>query len=1296
MGHFSLRTKVLVLILFVTSGVLSIVGYGNYSAAKQTIMEALIEKAGSKVQNTANNLGSWIDTRRAEVEVMSRTDQVRLGSDIVRQTYFANETRRTASPFQTLGFADHEGRMRLGSGAVVNIFDEPSFPAAINGKVVITDPFLRQVNGVNIIVMQVPVYGADNTIVGIIDASLLAERVYREHLDIQVGKTDYLFMYNDKAEIVEAPAGNGFIRPSDSILSPNLPFQPASLDMLTNDHGSFTLSGNSGNSILFYAMVKGTSWHIALNVPLQEIEAPLSAIKWRSILSIAIAEAILTILFFLFSDQTIRRIKRILSVTEAAAAGRFDVNNVRDEGGDEISQLSKSVNQMQVHLSDMFGQMDAMINQNQFAFIVLDNQYRVTYFSKAAEKMLGYTAEEVINKATGLTFIDPADIKLEAERLSGRYGRPIPPDITVLDLLRSERFSYEREWHYIRKDGTRFPVAHSANGMRDRAGRFIGVASIARDVSSQKQAEKARNQQLKVMGSAKDLIATFDEQGQLLYINAAGRALLGIEGSARDKKELPMKTISELLDGIEHVQAAGYQENEVLLRTLQGELIPVSKILVIHRDEETGETFYSCIARDISETKRSQFELEQAKREAESANTAKSHFLAQISHEIRTPLAGIIGLTGLLQKTELSPLQLDYLHKTRDSSEALLAIINDILDFSKVEAGKIELNAMPFDPYSMIHKLTEMLSVFVGGKEHFQFVVDTPSDLPALLIGDWLRIEQILLNLCINAIKFTDQGHVRLQLQLLPSDAAAEGRFARIAFIVEDTGIGMTENQLSKLFKPFMQADAATNRKYGGTGLGLVIVKSLVELMGGTIQVKSEIGRGSEFAFTLELPIAEPPREGRFTVSLEGDCAVWVVEDHPYMSRRLCTSIEESGLMPIPLQSWKTAHERLIRSGIGVRPFALLLDFEMPDMYGEETWQDMHAAAKEAGVKTIALTTAFGREELLKLPQENRPDTILVKPATRISLYQSLLTLFDRTEREAAAHAEAAAAAEQTIRPTGTILLAEDNGINQVVAVEQLREWGFTVDVAESGVEVLRMLTTRRYDLILMDIHMPEMDGDEAARIIRLESKYDRLPIIALTANIMQEDHDRYMQLGMNDVLTKPVAPELLQQAIYKWLRYGRELRGETPKSKPKEREAPSSVYVPVQVVDEEWLARGIPGLNLEEALQRVSGKRDILTHMLKLFVRDYRSFDDRLKEALAAGDYPGARRMAHTLKGVAGNLSASELSKSAQILERILKEPEHEQPDGALYAAAAEVNEILQKLLFRLMTDIPGFDTDS
>ncbi|MFC5651357.1 response regulator [Paenibacillus solisilvae] len=1288
MRNISLRTKVLVLVVLITSIALSFVGYGNYLSAKHTVTEALIDKAYNRVQSSADNLSAWIRAKRSEVEVMSRTDIVRSGTDSGRLLYFSRETDRATSDFFSIGYAKPSGSALLSNGKTIDIREEPSLPIVMSGQTVITDPFRSQLTRNHIFVIQVPVYDNMQQIQGAVDAAILTERLYKEHLDIHVGSSEPAFLYTDKGAIAPRSAKEGEIQ---YLTSPTLPYNEISMEMIKEGNGYLAVYEKGSESLVFFAKVEGTSWHIAMKVPFHEIEQPLTLIKWRTTLFIALAEIIMIILFFLYSNHLVKRIKRILYVTEAASEGDFTgtVYSLPQGGNDELAQLAHSVNEMSVHLGDMFGRMEAIINQNQFAYIVLDENYRVTYFSRSAERMLGYKAEEVLHIATGLLFIDPDEIKKEARRLSIRRGYTVQPDTSVFKELQKESFTYEREWTYVRKDGMKFPVSFSSNGIRDSEGRFIGVTGIARDITLQKQAEKARNQQLEVLEAAKDLIATFNEQGELLYLNPAGRELLSTDaGHQNSAVLLPDQTIEELLHGIEDAKELGFQESEARLRTMDGKLIAVSKILVVHKDNQTGEAFYSCIARDISEQKRVQTELELAKLDAEDANMAKSQFLARMSHEIRTPLAGIIGLSGLMQKTELTDVQQDYLDKTRASSEALLLIINDILDFAKAEAGKIKLNHVSFSPYEMIHRLADLLTVFIGGKHEFEFIIKTPVNLPELLVGDSLRMEQILLNLCVNAIKFTDKGYVQLKLHVHEGSSAER---ARIDFVVEDTGIGMTENQQQRLFKPFMQVDDVGSRRFGGTGLGLVIVKSLVEMMGGSIDVSSQINVGSRFSFTLEFAVEAPAKQDRFRINQTGEMVVWVLEDSALLGEMLCTELEDMGLSPMSLSSWKITQERLSRVGIGGRPDVILLDFEMPDMFGEETWQNLHNTAKRTGIQTIALTTAYGREELLKLDESDRPDAILVKPMNRLSIYQGLAALVNRSGGHSSAMAEIAAGSLLDKPITGTILLAEDNKINQLVAVEQLREWGFAVEVAETGTQVLKKLEERRWDLILMDIHMPEMDGDEAARLIRSDSKYDRMPIVALTANIIREDHERYIQLGMNDVLTKPIEPDVMHEVIAKWLRSGSDHRMRTFANT----EAARDAYEPIKT-QEGHLPIDVPGMDAESALERVNGKRDILNHMIKLFIREYATFDKRLREAVKAEDQKLARRLAHTIKGVAGNLSASELASSADQLEGLLKLPKEEQDLSAIHEAVEQLLSILESMMAAFVKEETSFDSIS
>ncbi|MBB3068184.1 two-component system sensor histidine kinase/response regulator [Paenibacillus baekrokdamisoli] len=1293
MRTISLRTKVLLLVVLITSVPLCLVGHGNYTAARQTIIDALIDKSYTKVQDSADHLSAWVAARRSAIEIMSRTDKVRLKSAQERWSYFSKETTRTDSDFTTIGFVDPDGIARLSDGSIIDIHREPSFSTVMSGQTFVSDPFIRR--STHIFIIDVPVFDEYDQVVGAIEAAILTERLYRDFLNFQVESADSSFLYTDNGLIVARPNENN-AQQQRYLTAGELP-DSITAGMLTENKGYSKMKEAAGESFVFHAKVEGTSWHIALKVPVREMERPLIPILWRTILTIIAAELIIILLFFLYSSYLVKRIKQILVVTEAASAGNFNTGTlmIEHKGHDELAKLSHSVNEMSIRLGDTFSRMDAIINQNQFAYIVLDAEYRVIYFSQSAERMLGYSAEEVLHRASGTLFIDPEDLRKEAELLSQRLGYYVPPDDSVFKALRVENFSYEREWNFQRKDGSRIPVFFSSNGIRDAEGRFIGVTGMARDNTMQKQAEKARYQQLEVMGAAKDLIASFNEWGQLLYLNPAGRALLGIPEGSKDHDAgeyagmlLPRQTIDELLEGIEDAKELGYQESEAGLRTMQGELVTVSKILVVHRDDQTGEMFYSCIARDITEQKIAQAELELAKREAEEANMAKSSFLARMSHEIRTPLAGIIGLSGLMQKTELTEVQQDYLNKTRASSEALLLIINDILDFAKAEAGKIRLNEVSFDPIEMIHRLTDLLTVFVGGKQQFEFIIETPSDLPELLIGDSLRIEQVLLNLCINAIKFTEHGHVKLTLKLLENQFSGQ---ARIAFIVEDTGRGISTVQLDKLFKPFVQVDAAANRKFGGTGLGLVIVKSLVEMMGGYIEVSSQEKVGSKFTFTLELAVEAPARLNRFLIARNLEMAVWVLEDSPLLGDCLCTELEDMGLSTIRLHSWKSTKERLTRAGIGGRPDVLLLDFEMADMFGEETWLDLHHQAKQANVQTIALTTTYGREELLKLSTADRPDAILVKPVSRLSLYQALIAIMDRAGDHTSSVRETTSAVQLPRSIKGTILLAEDNKINQLVAMEHLREWGFTVEVVESGLQVLDKLNERNWDLILMDIHMPEMDGDEATRIIRTDSKYDRMPIIALTANIISEDHERYIRLGMNDVLTKPIEPELMLEVISKWLRKGGDHRIKSSKDKEAAREA----YEPIKSHEND-LYLMVPGMDAAAALERVNGKRDILNHMIKLFVREYADFDKRLQHALAGSDYSQAKRLTHTLKGVAGNLSASELALAAEQLEVQLRMPIENYDDDAIRTAANRIQLVLAPMIHTFLTEETSFDSDS
>ncbi|MCA0756433.1 response regulator [Paenibacillus sp. N4] len=1274
MNRMSLRTKGLILIVLISFIPLLIAGIGNYTAVKQGMIQSEIEKTASKQSGRANNLSSWMAIREAEVTVISRTELVRFGTDKERLHYFNRELVRSNSAYHSIGYIDEEGRAVRTDGEPVFLGDEPFFGQAMKGETAITDPYeFDFANGVQSLIV-IPVYGAMAEVKGAVYASILLST-----LKPQISfpeEQSAMCLYNDEGVVIFCPDRPGAA--GTSLFNRGSKLNRIAKQLVSSDDGVIETRIDDKPHAVFHTKVDGTPWRFALQVPAGKLEEKLAPLFWRIFTTIAVSEAIIVVFFFLYFERIIKRLVRILAVTEQAAAGRFEAEHLEVEPHDEIGQLAHSVNGMMEHLQEMFDRLEAIINQNQYAFIVLDDSYRVSYLNKTAEDMLGYTTEELAGKATPLMFMDMEEIKAEAEKLSIRLRRYIPPGIEVFKELRRESFSYEREWTFIHKDGTRIPTLHSSNGLRDRNGRFSGVVGMVLDISDRKHVEKARNRLLDIVESAKDLIASVDSDGKVVYINRAGKEMLGLggvtDGGYSVERHVQPQMFAELVKGARMAKLLGFWESSAQLLKSDGELLNVSMVVVAHRNEKTGELFYSCIARDITEQKMVQEELVRATLEAEEANQAKSRFLALMSHEIRTPLNGIIGLVQLMRKTGLSASQKDYMDKMNTSSETLLRIINDILDFSKIEAGKVDIERLPFQPDEVLHRLTDQLSVFMGGKEQFEFIVDTPEHLPHTVIGDALRLEQVLLNLCMNAIKFTNRGRVKLQLQL---EEETENS-VNILFRVADTGIGMSEEQVDKLFKPFTQADGSTTRKFGGTGLGLVISKTLVELMGGKLEVISEARVGSVFYFTLPFAVTHKYSEQKREVRSDmREQPIWIVEDDAAMQSHWSRMIEDFGLTPVTFQSWKKARERLARIGAGALPELIILDMEMPDMYGAETWLEFHQAAESAGVRTIAMTTSYGRDEMLQLPEEQRPLTLLIKPVMRSAMLRAVESALDRKSWNDG-EPESAAPAAPALGPAASsrILLAEDNKINQLVAIEILKEQGYVIGLAENGSEVLERLEQEQWDLILMDIHMPVMDGSEAVRIIRSQRKYDDIPIIAVTANVVRGDHERYLRLGMNDVVTKPIASDRLHKVISYWLKQGSKLLTRSELGQ----EHASAAGQAAAAAETAGAYPAIAGMDMESALSRVNGKKPILLHMMEQFVLDYETFAEQLRPHLGQPDQTVAKRMVHTLKGAAGYLSAYELLDAVCELERVLKDAP--QNGEQQHWAAGEVEKALVRLL--------------
>ncbi len=842
-----------------------------------------------------------------------------------------------------------------------------------------------------------------------------------------------------------------------------------------------------------------------------------------------------------------------------------------------------------------------------------------------------------------------------------------PDDVARINAWVDQMFQSDQrslEYRIRRPDGTYFWVEDRQQVVRDAKGEPIEIVGSWTDVTTRKEAEDesstARSQLTLLLGAAPSVIYSFAASGDFAptFISDNIHSLLGY-GSDEYLKDADFWRDHVHPDDLTNVEAEqvqlfekGQHFAEYRFRKKEGSYCWLSDEQHLIRDAkgnplEVVGSWSNIDARKAAEKalQATQEELEKATEAALEASEAKSAFLANMSHEIRTPMNAIIGLSHLALKTELMPRQRDYLIKIKHSGQHLLGIINDILDFSKIEAGKLSVESTDFDLDKVLENVGNLISEKASAKG-LELIFDIEATVSPFFKGDPLRLGQILINFCNNAVKFTEQGEVVVKARVLEDSKDSQ----LILFAVRDTGIGLTQEQIGRLFQAFQQADVSTTRKYGGTGLGLAISKRLAELMGGSIEVTSEPGKGSTFSFTARLgKAAMMPRRRLLQSDLRGR-RVLSIDDNPQARSVLAGMLANLSFIVDEAPSGQEGIELVLQAVKRGEPYDIVfIDWQMPGLDGIETGKRIIALPELDTAPHLVMVTAYGREDVLKQAEESGFENVLIKPVTSSILFDTAIVALG-AEVERGEFPQAGPSFDIDQARGARVLLVEDNEINQEVAIGQLEDAELFVDLAENGAEAVRMVRENDYDAVLMDMQMPVMDGIEATRVIRSDPRFNTLPIIAMTANALVSDREMCLEAGMNDHIAKPIDPDQLFGVLLRWIKRpdgdGAAITERAAAAKPSGTAAGADGAGPLE----------IDGIDVKSALKRTGGNRKRYETLLRRFAQQQAGAVEAIRRALSMGDAATAERTAHSLKGAAGTLGAMALSEAAAKAESAVK----------------------------------------
>jgi len=903
--------------------------------------------------------------------------------------------------------------------------------------------------------------------------------------------------------------------------------------------------------------------------------------------------------------------------------------------------------------------------------------FEPTFVSESVTRLFGCTAREYLeNPYLWRDRVHPEDVP----RINAWVDRMFESDNRAL------------EYRIRRTDGTYFWVNDEQHVVRNAKGEPVEIVGSWTDVTERKEAEDARENargRLDLLLSAAPVVVySFAATGDFAptFVSASIQPMLGYQPDEylrdadfwrshvhpNDLPEVEAKQI-ELFHNGEHLAEYRFRKKDCSYCWVSDEQHLISD--KAGRPIEVVGSWSDIDSRKAAEqaAEVAKVELEKATASALEASEAKSIFLANMSHEIRTPMNAVIGLSHLALKTDLTPRQRDYVLKIKSSGQHLLGIINDILDFSKIEAGKLSIENIDFDLDKVLENVGNLMSEKASAKG-LELIFEVEPAVSTHFRGDPLRLGQILINFCNNAVKFTETGEVAVEVRALEDNADCQ----LVEFSVSDTGIGMTETQIERLFQAFEQADASTTRKYGGTGLGLAISKQLTELMGGHVSVKSEPGKGSTFRFTARLGKGTATQRPRLLQSDLRGRRVLIIDDNPHARAVLAGMLTNMTLVADEAASGEEAIGMVRQaSSAGERYEIAFIDWQMPGLNGIETGKRILALPDLPSPPHLVMVTAYGREEVLKQAEESGFENVLIKPVTSSILFDTAVVALgadgERTET-----VQAGPSFDIDRMRGARILLVEDNEINQEVAIGQLEDAEAFVDLAENGEIALGMIRDNEYDAVLMDMQMPVMDGIEATRIIRSNPRFESLPIIAMTANAMASDRILCLEAGMNDHIAKPIDPDQLFGVLLRWLR--------RTDGDDKAARGPAATHVADSVTAAEL---AIPGIDVRAGLKRTGSNRRRYESLLRKFAEQQAGTIASMQVALSKGDAATAERAAHSLKGAAGTLGATPLAEMAAQAETAIKNGQGERE--AIRSLSLALDAVLAGLRAALPNDTGG-----